>query len=123
MTSPNAPSVPVDNWAYARCALNSCRERVLADEYDEHQVEKHYDHDELVEAATSYILLRNVIIERFNPTDDDVAEIAIMLGAVNVAADALEASSCQCTPADVEDHRPCQRCQALGRLGDAVESR
>jgi hypothetical protein len=120
--TPNAPSVAADTWAYATCALNSCRERVLADEYDEHQVE-HYDRDELVEAATSYIQLRNLIIERFNPPDDDVAEIVIMLGSVNVAADALEIRGCACTTADVDDGRPCERCQALGRLGDVAVSR
>jgi hypothetical protein len=119
MSTPNAPSVA--NWSYATCALNSCRARVLADEYDEHMVE-HYDHLELIDAAKAYIELRNAIIERLNPRDDDVAEPAIMLSAIFDAADALEASGCRC-PVDVEEVGPCDRCQALGRVNDVVVSR
>lgn len=62
---------------------------------------------------TQYEELRDHIVERLNPPDDDIAEIAIMLDAVGRAADYIESQPCAC-----DDEEPCGRCFALGRLMD-----
>lgn len=121
MTAPNAPSVRPG--FRTRCAMNSCRAELWSDEYDEHLVEQHYGHDELVEAAKAYIVLRDAVIAHLNPAADDVAEVAIIETAIVAAAEALDKLGCNCTVFDVEDNAPCVRCAALGRLGDQVVSR
>jgi hypothetical protein len=128
VSTPNAPSVyenpPAVRWQWATCALNSCRERIPSTEYEAHQAERHYGHDELVEAAQAYLVLRDTVIELLNPGDDDVAEVAIIESAIREAARTLvEHVACTCTEFDVEDNAPCPRCCALGRLGDRLVER
>lgn len=100
-----------------RCAWG-CRLDLPSEAVEEHELREHWDRDQLVQAATDYGLLRETIGEALNPRDDDVAEVAILLDAVKTAAAALEALPCTCTPEKIEDHDPCARCAALGRLGD-----
>lgn len=119
MSGDNRPAA----WAYTRCALNSCREQLLVDDYDQHQAERHWDRDELVGAAQDYLTLRDLILGRLNPRDDDVAEGEIMRIALLSACEFIEAQPCTCTPAGVEDYQACPRCDVLGRLGDEVQSR
>lgn len=72
-----------------------------------------------------YALLAEAIIEAFNPPDDDVAEEAILIRAVEAARDFIAAQPCLCTPEDIANGCPerCERCQVLGRLGDKVIDR
>lgn len=69
------------------------------------------------EDAEGYGLLRDTIIDRLNPRDDDVAEVAILTRAVGDAAAFIEKQKCFCKTWDA-DHDPCDRCRALGRLAD-----
>jgi hypothetical protein len=61
---------------------------------------------------------------RFNPPDDDAAYEAILLRAVNAAADFIEALPCSCITslaAGVPEFAAtdvCGRCQVLGRSRD-----
>jgi hypothetical protein len=73
--------------------------------------------------AEDYETLRDAIAEAFNPSDDDVAEVAILIRAVEGARDFIARRPCLCTPDDIEDWRPCDRCQVLGRLGDKAMDR
>lgn len=68
--------------------------------------------------AEDYETLRDAIADWFNPHDDDIAEVAIMLNAVESAFEFIERQVCLCTAADIEDWSPCSRCRVLGRLGD-----
>lgn len=106
-----------------RCHLNACREEVWFSEYDAHHAEKHMDHDELVSYASDYFLLRDVVINRLNPRDDDASEVSVLMCWIEHVANTLEAMPCTCTPAMVEDNSACPRCDALGKLGDQVQSR
>ncbi len=64
-----------------------------------------------------YAQLADAVIDAFNPAGDDIAQVAICIGAVTVARDALAGMRCRCTPATVADQEPCSRCEALGQLG------
>jgi hypothetical protein len=66
-------------------------------------------------------LLADTICDLFNPPDDDVAEEAIVLAAVQRAADYIVSLPCTCVPGAGPpdyDEDPCGRCQALGRAQD-----
>lgn len=71
---------------------------------------------------SDYELLRDVIIEAFNPPDDDRAEVSIMSDAIAQAVKFIRNLDCDCDPrkhlfedgADVA----CMRCQVLGRFKD-----
>jgi hypothetical protein len=71
-----------------------------------------------------YELLRDVIIDHLNPRDDDVAEVAIMISAVERVASYVAGLPCYCTPeaADFDDD-PCGRCEALGRVSNVAAPR
>ena len=65
--------------------------------------------------AAAYVLLRDEIIARFNPRDDDIAEEAIMMEAIGNAADFILGFPCLCTPGVITfDDQPCRRCSVLG---------
>lgn len=70
-----------------------------------------------------YALVAAVIIEAFNPADDDASEEGILTDAVYAARDYISAQPCTCTDAMVEDCDPCRRCAVLGRLANEVQSR
>lgn len=116
------PSRPVE-WSRTRCALNSCREEIFSDEVDAHNAEKHMPHDELVGYAQDYFLLRDVVINRFNPRDDDGSEVSVLMSWLEHVANILESMPCTCTTEMIEDYSPCSRCEALGRIGNEVEGR
>lgn len=69
------------------------------------------------EDAEGYGLLRDTIIDRLNPRDDDVAEVAILARAVTDATTFIEKQKCFCRTWNA-DHDPCDRCSVLGRLAD-----
>lgn len=60
----------------------------------------------------AYVL---AIIDAFNPPDDDVAQVSILLDAIETAALFIESQPCTC---DAPDGDPCDRCVALGRFAD-----
>ena len=59
-----------------------------------------------------YRMLADKVIERFNPPDIDEAEVAILMQALDVAADFITDRECFC---DQEPDLPCWRCSALGQ--------
>jgi len=59
-----------------------------------------------------YRMLADKVIERFNPPDIDEAEVAILMQALDVAADFITDRECFC---DREPDLPCWRCSALGQ--------
>ena len=63
-----------------------------------------------------YRLVADKIIILFNPADDDIAEPAIMIRAVEQAAGFIAGLPCTCTPEMVDDYQACGRCAALGQL-------
>lgn len=71
-----------------------------------------------VDFEHEYELVRDAVIECFNPRDDDSGEADIMVDAVKAAQAFIVAQNCTCTAERVADHDPCPRCLALGRLGD-----
>jgi len=75
--------------------------------------------------AAAYVLLRDTVIELFNPRDDDASEESIMVDALKQAAAFIEEQLCHCTqdvrPPDWET--PCPRCMALGRRLNIREER
>lgn len=79
--------------------------------------------------ATDYELARDAVLEAFNPPDDDVAEVAIVIEAVERAAAYIARQPCTCCDDPTHHnrepeywHEPCARCHALGRYHDeAIE--
>jgi hypothetical protein len=71
-----------------------------------------------MEQDTDYEFVRDLLIEEFNPPDDDIAEPAVMADAIKRAAEYIAGQPCTCTPAMVEDYDSCPRCRALGRRAD-----
>lgn len=59
--------------------------------------------------------LWELIVERFNPPDDDSI---IAYGVIEGAADFIEKLPCECTAEQIEDLDACARCHVLGRIGD-----
>lgn len=84
-----------------------------------------YTADNNRDDAEAYRYLRDEIINLLNPRDDDASEESIMVDAVRLAAEFIEAQPCACGP-DVQEpewETPCPRCQALGRRADKREER
>lgn len=73
--------------------------------------------------ADDYETLRDLIIEKLNPPDDDIGEVAVLGSAIEAAVTFIERQPCTCTPEMVEDWDPCRRCDVLGRLGDVRQER
>jgi hypothetical protein len=73
-----------------------------------------------VEPADSDLLdsLSELIVERFNPPDDDSYDEWYVIGA---AADFIEAQPCDCPLDPAED--TCPRCEVLGRRRDIPHAR
>ncbi len=65
-----------------------------------------------------YRLLADEIAELFNPPDNDVAEVAILIDAAKAAQDYIISQLCSCTPEMVADWDACPRCRVLGRIDD-----
>ena len=66
-------------------------------------------------------MLADAVGGAFNPRDDEMAEVAILIGAVERAAKFIGEQPCACTPEMIEDWDQCPRCAALGqRDGKAV---
>ena len=59
-----------------------------------------------------YRMLADKVIERLNPPDSDEAEVALLMHALDVAADYITDQPCFC---DQEPDLPCFRCSALGQ--------
>jgi hypothetical protein len=75
---------------------------------------------------SDYRELADKIIKCFNPPDDDAAEIAIMLKAVEAAAKFIrDETDCECQldydPEDMAE--ACNRCEVLGRRRDVQVER
>lgn len=69
----------------------------------------------------TYRLLVEEVFEHLNPSDEDIAEVAIAINAVKFAAEFIESIPCTCPPnAGSPDWEvdPCRRCQAIGRARD-----
>lgn len=78
--------------------------------------------------AQDYWTLRDQVIDKLNPPDEDVAEIDIMCRAVDRAAAYIEAIPCTCPPGAASRELPmgddpCGRCTVLGRCVDVREER
>ncbi len=77
------------------------------------------------EDRCDYRLLADQIIDLLHPPDDDVAEVGIVMDAVQRLAEYVTGLPCTCPPAAGPpdwDVQPCGRCDALGRARDkAVE--
>lgn len=73
----------------------------------------------LYEAAVSdYELLRDAVVDAFNPPDDDSDEVTVCTEAVRQARDALELRGCRCVQQRDDPRDACARCRALGRVND-----
>lgn len=70
-----------------------------------------------------YRLLADKITGLLNPADDDIAEPAIMVRAVEHAAEFIRSQPCACTPEMIEEFQACGRCAALGQLGGKLADR
>lgn len=72
--------------------------------------------------AESYRAVADRVIEKMNPFDDDVAEVAIVLSTIDRAVAYIERQPCTCEPEAGPpsgwDVTPCERCQVLGRAND-----
>lgn len=72
------------------------------------------------EARQDYELLRDCVIDRLNPRDDDIGEPALMVEAIEFAARFIEEQAACACPTDAGEPSwgspPCLRCQALGRV-------
>jgi hypothetical protein len=80
----------------------------------------------MTDAPDDYRDLADVVIEAFNPADDDVAEFSIVSDAIQRAAQFVSSLPCKCTPAAIDPEQyatPCARCLVLGRRGDQLEER
>jgi hypothetical protein len=66
----------------------------------------------LGDVRCGYRMLADKVIERFNPPDGDEAEVALLMLALDVAADYITDRPCFC---DEEPDLPCWRCSALGQ--------
>lgn len=76
------------------------------------------------EEREDYELLRDTIIEAFNPPDDDVAEVALMTDTLDRVWAYVVAQPCTCPPgAAAFEVEPCDRCAVLGRAADVVVER
>lgn len=78
-------------------------------------------HDNIDAPEFDYVWMRNAILYAFNPGDDDIAEPAILEGAIRRARDFIAAQPCTCSGDDQWD--ACRRCDALGRFRDEPVSR
>lgn len=75
-------------------------------------------------SAYSYDVLRDTIIQAFNPADDDVAEEALMTDALDSVWRFVVAQPCTCPPGAAEfEVDSCSRCQVLGRAADVKVER
>ena len=74
----------------------------------------------------SYEVLRDTIVQAFNPPDDDVAEESLMTDALDKAWAFIVQQPCSCPPdagpPDFEGDA-CYRCEVLGRARDVVIER
>lgn len=69
--------------------------------------------------AKAYRMLAGKVYEWFNPPDDDIAEEAILLDAIQRAGEYIESLPCTCGDGAAEFAvDPCDRCQALGRAAN-----
>ena len=73
----------------------------------------------MIDYQDDYESLRDVIIGELNPPDDDIAEPAIMMEAVERAAEFIRSQPCTCIPLE----EACPRCNAIGRLSNVVLER
>lgn len=81
---------------------------------------------ELSDAERDYEVLRDAVIEQFNPRDGDDGEAFIMTEAIEGAARFIRSLPCTCPPdagPPTWDGEPCGRCAALGRARDEEVSR
>jgi hypothetical protein len=71
-----------------------------------------------------YELLRDTIIQAFNPPDEDVAEPSLMTDTLDLVWAYVVAQPCTCQPGAADfEVEPCDRCAVLGRAADAVVER
>jgi hypothetical protein len=67
-------------------------------------------------------MLADAVGDAFNPAGDEMAEVAILIGAIERAAKFISEQPCSCTPEMIKDWDQCPRCAALGqRGGQAVQ--
>jgi len=82
-----------------------------------------YHKQEAAQKEEEYEIVRDAVIEAFNPPDDDAAEPSIMAEAVERARAYIEQQPCLCTPELIADQQPCGRCWVLGQCGGEPVSR
>lgn len=130
-----ADADPVERWLRrARCcgAPQMCGARCMDDEesateaavvrrLDDAERERERARVERDEAREEYELVRDAVIDQFNPADSDDGEPGIMVRSVEYAARYIASLSCTCPPdagPPEWESPPCGRCQALGRARD-----
>ena len=73
-----------------------------------------------------YRMVADLVIRESNPPDQDMAEVAIVMEAIERLTAFVRAQSCTCPPTagppDFNDE-PCQRCLALGRVRGELADR
>ncbi|HMG62791.1 MAG TPA: hypothetical protein VK599_07575 [Streptosporangiaceae bacterium] len=73
--------------------------------------------DPLNAGVCEYRMLGDAIDEAFNPPGDDVAEVAILITAVERIAAFVRELPCRCTLEMAMGADPCDRCRVIGQLG------
>ncbi len=78
------------------------------------------------EDRCEYRMVADLVENKLNPPDDDVAEVAVVMDAIERITTFVESLPCTC-PAEAAlpepDEDPCGRCAALGRRVDVPEVR
>lgn len=84
------------------------------------------------EDARWYAMLRALIIDAFNPPDDDAAECSLLADSVVYAFEFIESAPCECKGVQFRvdygtgigwDWDVCSRCQVLGRINNERQDR
>jgi hypothetical protein len=74
------------------------------------------------EGICEYRMLADAVGDAFNPRDDDVAEVSLLIATVEHIRDVLTAMPCTCPDVEFFEEDPCGRCSALGQWrGKAVQ--
>jgi hypothetical protein len=73
--------------------------------------------DALNVGVCEFRMLADSVGDAFNPPGDDVAEVAILITAVERIAAFVRELPCRCTPEMAMGADPCDRCRVIGQLG------
>lgn len=79
---------------------------------------------DLEDARREYRDLAEHVIEKLNPSDDDVSEYSILAKAIDRITEYVESQPCTCPPGTADyEADACPRCLVLGRRVDRQEER